>query len=59
MEVQGNVERYRIGDDGADEVSQDEACAWVTYDQSQGHDRQVDNGFGVDEEGKTDAKDGQ
>ena len=50
MEVQWDVERYCVDDYGSDEVSEDQASAWVTDDEPERHDGQVDNGFRVDEE---------
>lgn len=56
MEVEWDIESYGVSDDGSDEVSQDQTCTWVMQDELQGHDWEVDDRFGVDEERKSDAE---
>ena len=56
MEVERDIERHCVGDDGANEVAEDEACAWVVEDQFQRHNREGHEGFGINEKGKGEAE---
>lgn len=57
MKVERNVEGYCVGDYGPYEVRQDQTCSRVMQDEFQGHNWEVDDRFGVDEEGEADAED--
>ena len=57
MKVERNVEGHCVGDYSPYKVRQNQTCSWVMQDEFQGHNWEVDDGFGVDEEGEPDAED--
>lgn len=57
MKVERNVEGHCVGDYSPYKVRQNQTCSWVMQDEFQGHNWEVDDGFGVDEEGEADAED--